>query len=192
MLVRTNGAVLAQEFLAGDEYVVATVSYAGRHRIAAYWKYHKPTYSSPFVCYDAMELLPYAGKVQERLFAYTQDVLDALGIRIGPAHCELMWVDSEPVLVEVNARLSGANPILSRICGASSALDMTVEAYLNPERFLARPAIVHTLEKSAALCFLMPMRSGRLKGVARLSEIEALPSFYDMSIGVKPGQPAPR
>ena len=86
-----------------------------------------------------MELLPYAGKRQSALLAYTSRVLDALEIRHGPAHTELIWGDGAgPVLVETGARLSaGNNAVLSRLCGGPCALDLTVEAIVDPEHFLA-------------------------------------------------------
>ena len=85
-----------------------------------------------------MELLAYDGDVQEKLRAYATAALDALEIRIGPAHCELMWVDDQPVLMEIGARLSaGNNATLSRTCGGVCALDLTIAAYLDPRGFAA-------------------------------------------------------
>src|SRR5439155_19130637 len=106
-----NETILVQEFIAGPEYVVDTVSFAGRHRIAAFWRYHRPPPGlAAGVFYDAMELLPYEGERQEALLAYTVRALDALEIRSGPAHSELIWKDGEgPVLIEVGARLSAGN-----------------------------------------------------------------------------------
>ncbi len=59
-------------------------------------------------------------------------------------------------LVETGARLSaGNNAILSRLCGGPCALDLAVEACLEPERFLAatRPP---RLTGTAMNCFLVP------------------------------------
>jgi biotin carboxylase len=188
-----NDTVLVQEYLAGDEYVVDTVSCDGRHRPAAFWKYHRPANSDSFVPYDAMELIPFHGELQARLLAYTTAVLDALEIRYGPAHCELITVDGEPVLVEIGARQNGGiNAILSRRCGSICALDLTLQAYLDPGSFHAAASQALTLPRKAANCFLIPGRHGRLMSLPRLEEIRALRSFDAMRIGAKFGERVPR
>jgi len=188
-----NDAVLVQEYLAGDEYVVDTVSCEGRHRRASFWKYHRPVNGSSFVPYDAMELMPFDGELQDKLFTYATAVLDALEIRYGPAHCELITVDDEPVLVEVGARLSaGINAVLSRMCGSVCALDLTLQAYLDPETFHASADQPLSLALKAANCFFIPGRPGKLAGLPRLTEVRSLRSFNRMSIGAKLGEALPR
>lgn len=48
--------------------------------------------------------------LEKRLAEYTFGCLDALGIRNGPSHAEVMWLDDEnaPCLVEVGARPHGS------------------------------------------------------------------------------------
>ena len=130
VLGRRNESVLVQEFVDGPEYVVDTVSHAGHHRVAALWRYHRPAAGlAPGVFYDAIELLPYEGERQRSLLEYAGRVLDALEIRYGPAHTEMIWAGDGPVLVETGARLSaGNNATISGLCGGPCALDLTVEA----------------------------------------------------------------
>jgi biotin carboxylase len=185
-----NPSVLVQEFLAGIEYVVDTVSYESKRKTTAIWQYSRPAaaVSGEFVCYDAMTLLPYAGERQEVLKSYVFKVLDALAIRYGPAHCELMWVDGEPVLIEVAARLSGGiNALLSGICGGLCQLDETVESMLAPDRFLATLNDQPCLQRRAVNLFLMPKRRGRLVRVRGLNEIRSLPTLHSVSVGAQPG-----
>lgn len=188
-----NREVLIQEFLQGSEYVVDTVSWGGRHQIAAFWKYGKPASRTPFVCYDSMELLPCEGEIQDRLLAYVTGVLDAVGIRYGPAHSEVIMVDGAPVLVETGARLhAGMNALMGRVCGDRCPLDLTIETCLCPDHFLAGLGRPYRLSKSAVVCFLMPAGSGTLKALRGLEEIEQLLSFFDMQVGAADGQPVPR
>jgi biotin carboxylase len=188
-----NDAVLVQEYLNGNEYIVDTVSCDGRHRRASFWKYHRPVNGSSFVPYDAMELISVDGELQDKLFAYTTGVLDALEIRYGAAHCELITVDGEPVLVEVGARMNGGNnAVLSRMCGGICALDLTVQAYLDPEAFHANAEQALALPRKAANCFLIPGAPGRLTGLPKLEAVKALRSFNRMRIGARLGEPLPR
>jgi hypothetical protein len=183
-----NQTVLVQEFLAGSEYAVDTVSYEGQKKTTAIWQYNRPAGARNYVGYDAMTLLPYVGERQEALQSYAFEVLDALAIQFGPAHCELMCVDGEPVLIEVGARLSaGNNASLSRICGGICQLDETVEAILAPDRFLGTLSHQPHLQRRAVNVFLIPRRQGRLARARGLEEIRRLPTLHSMSVGAKPG-----
>lgn len=185
-----NERVLVQEFLLGPEYVVDTVSHAGRHRVAAIWRYGR---SRAAEGYDFLEILPAEGERQGFLAAYTLAVLEALGIEEGPAHSEVMWSGGSPVLIEVGARLHGGRtPLLSRQFLSRSQLDLAVDALLDPERFLAGQDRPYQLTASAAIVFLIPGRSGRLRSLPRLDEIRVLPSLREMETGTLPADPAPR
>jgi hypothetical protein len=186
-----NDAVIVQEFVAGTEYIVDTASHDGHHRVAAIWRYRQP--GSRHFGYDAIELLPATGDTQETLVDFTQRVLDALGIRYGPAHCELMWVDDAPVLIEIGARAHGGiSPGVSRRCSGRGQLELTLDAYLDPERFLRSSQAPYPLDKRALIVFLIPGTRGVLKGLGSLSPLRRLSSFADASIWVRPGQPVHR
>jgi biotin carboxylase/CelD/BcsL family acetyltransferase involved in cellulose biosynthesis len=173
VLGRVNAAVLAQEFVAGGEFVVDTVSHDGRHRLAGLWLYGKPRPAYATVgLFTVKELLPASGARAERLFAYACSVLDALEIRHGAAHCEIILDETGPVLVEVGARLHGGPPAhrMMRAAAGTSQLDLLVQATLFPDRFVADVDARYDLPGAAAMVML---RSTDLKG-----EIEALPSAH--------------
>jgi biotin carboxylase len=185
-----NPSVLVQEFLAGTEYVVDTVSREGKPKTTAFWQYHRPASaaSDEFVCYDAMILLPYAGERQHVLQSYVFTLLEALSMRFGPAHCELMWVDGEPVLIEVGARLTaGINTLLSGLCGGICQLDETVDAMLAPDQFLATLGDQPQLQRRAANVFLMPHGGGRQVRLRSLDAIRRLPTLHAISVSAQPG-----
>lgn len=191
-LGRRNETVVAQEYLDGIEYVVDTVSHAGRHKVTAYWEYHRPEpldQSRQPAWYDQMTLIDYVGDRQAGLRDYTFSLLDALGVIHGPVHCEIMWFRDEPVLVEINCRMSASvNAILSRECGGICQLDETVSELLNPSKFLSTVDRVPRLSSCAANVFIFPPRTGRLKSLRGLEHIESLPSLYRLSISAKTGQ----
>jgi biotin carboxylase len=185
-----NHAVLVQEFLFGTEYIVDTVNRDGRRKTTAIWQYNRPptAENGEFVSYDAMTLLPYAGERQQALQSYAYKVLDALAIDFGPAQCELMWVDGEPVLVEAAARLSGGiGALLSGTCGGISQIDETVGILLEPERFHATLDDKPRLQRRAVILFLVPHKRGRLIRVRGLDEIWRLPTLHSASVSAQPG-----
>lgn len=51
--------------------------------------------------------MPSEGEIQDALVDYVLQVLDAVGLRHGPCHTEVMLTPAGPRLVEVNARLHG-------------------------------------------------------------------------------------
>merc|ERR1719387_2434097 len=101
-------AVICQEFLAGKEYVVDHVSRDGVHKTVMVWVYDKrPTNGADFV-YFGMEPVPADSDIAKILITYMRGVIDALDIKYGPTHAEVMMTsDGTPCLVEMNCRAHG-------------------------------------------------------------------------------------
>ncbi len=187
-----NESVLVQEYLTGREYAIDTVSHAGRHRVAAVWEYGKPA-GGTFFGNDSLELLPYDESFNRQMFPYVASVLDALGIKHGPAHCEVILTERGPVIVEIGARINGGNnPLLSRYCGGESQFDMMLDAYLDPMRFLGQLDKPYALSKHGMRVFLTPRGNGRLKSAPQLQQLECLDSFHKLHCSAKPGRPVSR
>ena len=179
----TNREVVAQEYMSGPEYVVDTVSRDGRHYPIAFWRYHEPSSSRASLGYEGMELMPGGGVRQERLLEEARRGLDALEIRIGPGHSELIWTDEGPVVLEIGARMHGGeNPRLAALSGARSHIEDTVRAYADPTS-LQDHAPAYTLSRHCTVAFLMPRASGVLRALPRLPEVEALEALHQLEIG---------
>lgn len=83
-------AVLCQEFLKGKEYVVDQTSLNGQHKTNMVWVYDKrPANGSAFV-YFGMLAVDVTSPEAKILISYTRKVLDAIGIKHGPSHSEIM------------------------------------------------------------------------------------------------------
>jgi hypothetical protein len=188
ILGASNTAAIVQEFLEGTEYVVDMVSVDAQPKLTAVWQYDRPKGTREFIAYDAMRLLPYKGQRQAVLRDYAFEALKALGIRFGPSHCELIWRDDGPVLVEIGARLSaGINAVLSRICGGICQLDETADAILEPEKFLATLDTPPELQRYAANVFLVPPRPGKLIRTRHVEDLKALSTLHSMSVATQRG-----
>ena len=75
-----NKAVLVQEYLEGQEYVVDMVSREGEHKVAAIWAYdRRPANGAHFVCHG-QRLLMANDDLCPELVAYMKKVVTALGI----------------------------------------------------------------------------------------------------------------
>lgn len=184
-----NTAVVAQEYLRGTEYMVNTVSRDGVHRVCEIWRTTRITANGVADLSDTVYLMPRRGEVQDRLTAYAGEVLDALGIHHGPAHVEIKLTDSGPVLVEAGARIGGADlPHYAQIARGASQLDWTVDAYLHPDRFLARHKDDDPRALHCAFVGLVSPFSGTLRGYPHLERIRRMESFHEVRTAVAPGR----
>ena len=103
-----NSSVLVQEFLEGKEYVVDSVSVEGIHKTVAIFEYDKrETNGAKFVYYGMRLYESSDGSREKALVEYMHSVLDALDVRHGPSHGEVMWTKTGPCLVEVGCRPHG-------------------------------------------------------------------------------------
>lgn len=106
-----NDGALVQEFMAGKEYVIDKVSMDGEHKLAAIWQYDKRQCNGANFVYFGMKLVSSHSPMAQAMVAYSSQVLDALDIKQGPSHMEVMWIDDKsgghPCLVEVGSRCHG-------------------------------------------------------------------------------------
>ncbi|SDD39617.1 ATP-grasp domain-containing protein [Actinokineospora iranica] len=191
IFAQRNEAVVAQEYLVGTEYAVNTVSSHGRHRATDIWRYAKMTVNGVVDRHAGVFSTPVddVPDVVEYGFA----VLDALGVRHGPAHLEIMSTPDGPCLVEAGVRLCGGGAAYyAALAGGESQLEWTVDAYLRPERFAERHRRPHQVRQHVVTAYLTSPVAGVLEEYPLLDQVRALPSFHKEHIGVRPGERLPR
>lgn len=193
-----NTEMALQEFLAGDEYIVDTVSFEGKHLCVAMWVYSKRRgmpWAPGAIISECNTLLPPTGEKQDILFSYVSRVLDAVGLRYGPCHTEVMFTDRGPILVEVNARLHGLQgPRLIELSTGISKATYAADALLfggNLFRKLyqeGRPGrYMYPLEKQCVQVVLISPVEGYLKSSIKAAiEAMELPSAIEILVPVEP------
>ncbi|SCL13550.1 Biotin carboxylase [Micromonospora nigra] len=187
-----NEAVVAQEYLAGVEYVVNTVSRDGRHRATDVWRYAKIDANGVRDRICAAVLVPPAAPERDTLVRYAAQVLDALDVRHGPAHHEIMLTAGGPRLVEVGVRLCGADTAAQALLAlGESQVERTVQAYLDPAAFLAGVDAPQQVGTHVAMAFLTSPVTGVLRGYPLLDRVRELESLHEIHVGVRPGQRLP-
>lgn len=135
MYGQTNDEVLLQSYLDGPEYVVDTVSRDGERYTVAVWQYRKRRQGNRNL-YHLDVLADPADQAVAELTRYVHAVLDALGVRHGAAHAEVIMTADGPALVEVGARLNGSTvPEFDRVCTGADQAGVAALAYLDPGRF---------------------------------------------------------
>ncbi|MBN1684847.1 MAG: ATP-grasp domain-containing protein [Gammaproteobacteria bacterium] len=183
-----NQAVLAQTFLEGTQYIVNTVSYEGKHFLTEMWVLMKKEFKEASPVFDYMKILPYEFEYRETLVQYTFRVLDALGVRYGAAHSEIMLTKKGPALIETGIRCMGAiSPDIINEAVGRNQVDLLLKAYAAPENFLAENTNFYSIKKHLFVKFLIASQQGKIEHIQHQDTIKNLKSFYRMSIGVKPG-----
>jgi hypothetical protein len=127
-----NDTVIVQEFLAGPEYIVDLYSVDGRHGVVDVCAYTKHRRGSRIGIYDTADFLAPDDEVVEVLVEYTGRAADALGIRNGSTHAEVILTGSGPRLVELAARYSGSCLMLAgELATGENQITRTVEHVLD-------------------------------------------------------------
>src|SRR5215475_3068275 len=188
-----NIAVVAQEYLLGVEYYVNTVSLDGIHHVTDVHSTRHLNVNGVRDLLGGSHLLPRHGTEQDQLVAYTCGVLDALGVRNGPAHTELKLTADGPRLVETAARICGADlPVLVDAAIGESQLAWTVDAYVEPGRFLERCKDDYEIRRHAVCVNMVCPRSGTLRGLPKLAQLRELESYHGVLLKVAVGGPIAR
>ena len=185
-----NEAALVQDYLAGPEFAVNTVSSRGLHEVTDIWRYAKMSVNGVVDRHCAASSVPatQSGPLVDYVFA----VLDALGIGYGPTHAEVVVTADGPRLVELGARMCGASAAYyAEQIGAANQLTRTIAAYLDPEGFL-RERGRRRSRGHAAMAFLTAPSAGRLVEYPLLDQVRELASFHRVHIGVQPGEDLPK
>ncbi len=173
-----NEQVLIQKQMFGQEFIVNSVSLSGKHFITDVWSNVKKDISDQSL-YDYQKLLEPGGSLYIRLTEYAKLVLDALEIRNGAAHCELILSEDEINLIEVGARLSGGfNPALTLDVFGYSQLSCLVDSYLRPQIFNEIISDTPALNGHAMIVSLISNASGKIKDTSFLDELINVPGFY--------------
>jgi L-amino acid ligase len=182
-----NNAVLVQEFLRGTEYMVNSVSAGGEHRITEVWKSVKRNVDGAPV-YDYTELiLPSEGQ-HASLAEYVRRVLDALHVRWGPAHAEVIVGEDGLRLLEVSPRLMGSiDASATNLATGQSQIVSSVRALLDPERFLRETPPSVGVERACRGVTLICPRDGILMEDLDWSRFKNLASFHSLRARFKKG-----
>jgi L-amino acid ligase len=106
-------------------------------------------------------------------------VLNALGVREGASHTELMLTGSGPVLIESAARMQGTidETAVRRAIGLD-VVSLNVLRYARPGMFEERFKQPIPRRASISCVSLVSHQEGRIKDARGLQEVRSLPSFY--------------
>jgi biotin carboxylase len=179
-----NERMLVQVYATGTEYVVDTFSHDGRHTVTDVCQYHKVDNGTHMAVYDSMRWVPPDEHLVADLVAYTAAALDAVGLRFGAAHTEVMWTADGPRLVEINARPhGGGQPRFCRVATGDSQVDRAVRLFTGQGTLPAG----YELRQHLVVVFLISRAAGTLRNVEILDAVQDLPSHHYSEVNVHNG-----
>ena len=186
---KRSETVVIQEEAIGTEYAVGTVSADGKHYLVHLIKYNKTSSGERKTVFDHVEFVPYEKDILGDLFDYTQKVLNALGIRYGATHTEIMLTKNGPRLIESSARMIGGPVVgFARAATGSSQADKLVEIYVDGD--------VQTKEfifkKTVVPVFLKAVNLGIASNLEVLDGASELPTLLYKYIWIKNGDCVPQ
>lgn len=188
-----NETVLAQEYLHGDEYFVNTVSRDGVHHVVEVWRYHKRALDGGHWMYDYEQPVPLSEPRVAELAGYTLDVLDALELRNGAGHTEVMLTPAGPVLVESGARMGGSHqPAVISRCIGTNQVECLALAVARPEEVTQRRLPTYRPRSFLRYVTLISPTDGVVPDEAGFAAVRALPSFVDLVLTTPAGGPVRR
>jgi len=186
-----NKEVLIQSYLEGTEYIVDTVSCDGHRYVCGVWQYEKSLLPSGKNIYDKDILVDPHSEPSPELISYVDEVLNALNIRWGAAHAEVIMTAGGPALVEIGARLNGnIDPGFHDVCLGNNQVTLTAKAYLHPEEFQEKFSDQVYSKLQPAVVYNAPtVLDGIVDSIdqAVVDEIRKLESVHLVSVKLKPG-----
>ena len=170
-----NDRLVAQQYMVGTEYVVDTFSHDGRHTVVDVCRYHKINNGPYMAVYDCMEWLPPDDPVLDDLLPYAIAVLDAVGIRYGSAHIEIMQTADGPRLIEIGARPhGGGHPKFCQVATGDSQIARTVRYFTGEEP----PPPGYQLLSHMLVVFHIARQAGTVRNADSLKAIDSLPTHH--------------
>jgi biotin carboxylase/SAM-dependent methyltransferase len=173
-----NARALIQECAVGREFAVNTVSRESQHALSDLWEYRKIATPGGAPLYDRTMLVRELADEHLAVVEYARNVLDALGIRFGPAHVEVMLTERGPVLIEVGARPMGGGfpPDLLVESLGHTQVQWAVDSYADAPAFADHLAKPYQPMRSLWVKSLISTREGAIRSIPGITLATRLPS----------------
>jgi hypothetical protein len=179
-----NDQVVVQEHAQGTEYIVDLYSVDGQHGLVDGWVYTKRARGSRIGIYDTVDVLPPDHPDLAVLADYVMRAADAVGIRNGSTHAEVMLTADGPRLIELAARHSGSCMMIAgSLATGDNQIDRTVRHRVDGA---FTPGF--ELRNQVRTVWLSADTAGVMRDVEILDAALALPTVQRMSVP-RNGQP---
>lgn len=127
------------------------------------------------------------GKVE----SYVRDLCRAVGLTLGPFHCELRLPAGDPVLIEIGARLAGGHIVdLVEMVSGVSLPGIMLAAYTGLDLDMVAPPAAPRA-KYAGIGFFIAPQLDVFTSVSGLTEVRGAGDVLETALYLEPGEPIP-
>ncbi|CAE7263420.1 ddaF, partial [Symbiodinium necroappetens] len=169
-------AVVLQEYLQGEHFVVNSISLDGTHLVQDLWRDEKIC-SDREIFYGHQTLVD--AEEHRDVLEFTYQALDAVGLGVGAAHLEVVRTREGVRLVEINPRTAGHEPRATQIVGHDQYTRLA-QAVLRPGDFLedaAKPDNARPWPNGSMMVVFLRAPADAEVPSAELLKIVELPTF---------------
>jgi hypothetical protein len=122
-----NESVIVEEFAEGTEYMIDSYSADGRHGVVDVCRYTKSRRGDRIGIYDMIDFLPPDDPEVLLVWPYTKRILDAVGVRNGCGHTEVIVTPTGPRFLEIGARpAGGGHQMITKLATGTNHILRTV------------------------------------------------------------------
>lgn len=169
-----NDAVLVQEYAEGPEFLIDSYSVDGRHGLVDVCRYTKVQRGDRIGVYDLVDFIEPDHPDVMATWPYARRVLDAVGIRNGCCHTEVILTSAGPRLLEVGSRpAGGGHQMISKLATGSNHIMRTVA-----HRAHGRFDESYRLESYVCSVVITAPREGVWRNAEIFDGVETLPTFW--------------
>lgn len=169
-----NESVLVQEFARGTEFLVDSYSVDGEHGLVDVCRYSKQQRGDRIGVYDLVDFLPPDAPAVAELWPYARRVLDAVGVRNGCCHTEIILTADGPRFLEVGARpAGGGHQMITTLATGDNQIERTVA-----HRVHGRSTGSYELVRHVCSVVLTAPAAGVWRNADVFDGVEALPTFH--------------
>lgn len=169
-----NESVLVQEFAAGTEYLIDSYSVDGVHGLVDVCRYSKVQRGDRIGVYDLVDFLPPDSPDVAPLWTYARQVLDAVGVRNGCCHTEVIATPDGPRFLEVGARpAGGGHQMITKLATGTNHIERTVAHRVRGE---FDPS--YELVRFVCSVVISAPRAGTWRNAEAFDGVDALPTFH--------------
>ncbi len=167
------------------EYVIDTFTSGGNHEIVAVSVYEKHLSHTGDFVYDQIRWLPADDPAVPDLVRYSRSVLDALGVRVGPSHMEVMAGPRlGPRLIDFGARAHGSgHPAKTFHLTGRSQIHREC-AYISGTD---HEQALYALSQHGAIVFFNTDSHVRFNGSVTAEDLDRLPGVVESAVNASAG-----
>jgi biotin carboxylase len=169
-----NDAVLVQEYAEGPEFLIDSYSVDGAHGLVDVCRYTKVRKGDRVGIYDLVDFIEPDHPHTRAVWPYAKRVLDAVGIRNGCCHTEVILTGSGARLLEVGARpAGGGHQMISKLATGDNHILRTVA-----HRVRGEFRDTYGLVQHVCSVVITAPHAGRWRNQEIFAGVGALPTYW--------------